>query len=85
MDYDALINQCKDAIELLPNGYVFLLKDLFIGTYWKNLDKGVRLELGRRFKLCVNRKEIPNTVYIGRADNNSAQYKKAPDETEYKR
>ena len=76
MDYDALINQCKESIILLPKGYVFLLKDLFIGTYWKNLERGVRLELGRRFKLCVNRKEISNIIYIGKADNNSAQYKK---------
>lgn len=76
MDYDALINQCKVAIALLPNGSVFLLKDLFTGVYWKSLDVGVRLELGRRFKLCVVRKEIEDTIYFGKADNNSAQYKK---------
>lgn len=74
MDYEYLINQCKKAISSLQEGKIFKVKDLFTGVYWNSLEKGVRLELGRRFKLCVNRNEIINAQYFGKAANNSALY-----------
>lgn len=70
------IDKAKFKIKTLPTGNVFVLKDLFLGTDWKSLKVGDRLSLGRNFKNEVLDKRIENVVYIGKADNNSAKYKK---------
>ena len=54
----------------------FLLKDLFDGVEWNNLTVGERLGFGRFFKDEVLEGHVPNIYYIGKAQNNSAKYKK---------
>ena len=54
----------------------FLLKDLFDGVEWNSLSKGERLSFGRFFKDEVLEGRVPNVQYIGKAQNNSARYKK---------
>ena len=76
MDYNAWIEKAINEIETLPNNTLFPLKDLYEGTEWNELDKGCRLSLGRRFKSEVINQHIPNVIYVGKADNNSAQYRK---------
>ena len=76
MNYDILINRAISKTGALQLNTTFLLKDLFEGTEWNELDKGGRLGLGRRFKNDVLDGIIPNVVYIGKAQNNSAIYKK---------
>lgn len=60
----------------LKNGVEFILKDLFDGVQWNKLSVGERLCFGRYFKNEVIEGKIPNVVYIGKAQNNSAKYKK---------
>lgn len=76
MDYDNLLQMAEEAIEHLDEGCVFRLRDLYVGTYWNSLKTGERLSLGQRFKNCVRRGNIANVIYIGKAENNSALYKK---------
>lgn len=60
---------------LAPNT-TFLLKDLFTGIEWGNLSSGDKRDFGRQFKSLVKRGAIPNVVFIGKAENNSSQYRK---------
>lgn len=76
MDYNLWINKAKSKIETLSNGQIFVLKDLFCGTDWDVLEVGDRLSLGKHFKNAVLEKEFKNVSYLGKADNNSAQYQK---------
>lgn len=54
----------------------FCLKDLFDGVIWNSLAKGERLSFGRFFKNEVISGHVPNIIYIGKSQNNSAKYKK---------
>lgn len=74
MDYERWIDEAIRKIETLPQGSTFLLKDLFDGVHWNTLQNGERRELGRQFKIKVNRKLVVNVEYQGKADNNSATY-----------
>ena len=76
MDYEKILKSAEFKIDALDVGTEFFLKDLYNGTEWKKLQKGVKLSLGRRFKNCVKLGEIPNVIYLGKAQNNSAIYKK---------
>lgn len=74
MDYSELLEKAKKSISTIPNGQIFLAKDLFPGTEWNQLSKGEKLGFGRNFKNKVTSGKIPNLMYVGKADNNSAQY-----------
>ena len=50
--------------------------DLFDGVEWNELPKGNRLQLGKQFKIEVNGGNVPYVRYIGKAENNSAKYRK---------
>ena len=76
MDYEKWINVAISKTGGLENGTIFLLKDLFDGVKWNTLSNGERRELGRQFKIKVNHDLVPNVEYIGKAQNNSAKYKK---------
>ena len=76
MDYEQLLVLIQIKISELEIETEFFLKDLFEGTEWKKLRTGEKLSLGRRFKNCVDLNKIPNVIYIGKAPNNSAKYKK---------
>lgn len=76
MDYSELLERANTHISGIPNGQVFLAKDLFPGTEWNQLQKGEKLNFGKQFKNAVLYGKFPSVVYIGKAENNSAQYQK---------
>ena len=75
-EYEMWLNAAREKCRDLRIGTVFVLKDLFLGVEWDTLSGGEKRELGRRFKNCVLRDLVHNIIYIGKADNNSAQYRK---------
>ena len=76
MDYSELLERANTHISAIPNGQVFLAKDLFSGIEWNQLQKGEKLSSGKQFKNAVLDGKFPSVVYIGKAENNSAQYQK---------
>lgn len=76
VDYEKILKSAELKIDALDVGTEFFLKDLFDGTEWKKLKKGEKLSLGRRFKNCVELGKFSNVVYVGKAPNNSAIYKR---------
>ena len=76
MDYNELLNKANKHIDTIQSNEVFFVKDLFHGTEWNALERGEKLGFGRFFKKEVMNGSIQNVEYIGKADNNSAQYKK---------
>lgn len=76
MDYSEWLDRAGKQIEKIPAGHIFVAKDLFSGTDWNQLSKGEKLNFGKQFKNAVMDGEFPGIKYIGKADNNSAQYKK---------
>lgn len=76
MDYLKVLKEKESRIFKLESGTVFLLKDLFEGVQWNGFSKGDRLNLGRTFKNLVDNKKVPNVMYLGKAENNSAKYEK---------
>lgn len=76
MDYSKLLEEARERIATISIGQIFRVKDLFPGTQWNQLQRGEKLSFGKRFKNAVSDGEFPNVVYIGKAENNSAQYQK---------
>lgn len=77
MNYEEILKLTTNKIEALEVGTEFFLKDLFDGTDWKSFKRGDKLSLGRYFKNQVVTEKITNVIYIGKAQNNSAIYKKS--------
>ena len=65
-----------------PITQFFFAKDLVSGAEWNKLKKGDKLSFGRSFKKAVQENEMKNVRFIGKADNNSAQYKKTEEKNE---
>lgn len=76
MEYGYLLERAVQQIDAIAVNDKFLVKDLFVGTEWNDLEKGDKLGFGRFFKNAVIENEIPNVVFIGKAKNNSAEYRK---------
>ena len=76
MDYSELLGRAREQIENIPDGHIFMAKDLFPGTNWNQLQKGEKLSFGKQFKNFVLDGKFPGVMYIGKAENNSAQYQK---------
>ncbi len=76
MDYDTLLEKAKLKAYELPLGTEFTLRNLFQGTFWNELEVGVRLEFGRRFKYAVTSGAIPCVIYIGKNASNASLYQK---------
>lgn len=80
MDYNVLLSKANEHINTIHSNEVFFVKDLFHGTEWNELERGEKLGFGRYFKKAVMNGSVHNIEYIGKADNNSAQYKKKCEE-----
>lgn len=76
IDYDEMLTIAIDRIDSMPRGTVFFAKDLFDTVKWKALERGDKLGYGRFFKNKVLLSQVEGVIYVGKADNNSAQYKK---------
>lgn len=74
MDYEKWINEAISKTGALPLETIFVLKDLFDGVTWNTLQNGEKRELGRQFKIKINRNLVPNVEYYDRAQNNSSRY-----------
>ena len=74
MDYEKWINEAISKTGALPAETIFVLKDLFEGVTWNTLQNGEKRELGRQFKIKVNRNLVPNVEYYDKAQNNSSRY-----------
>ena len=76
MDIEKWKQKAINEIKTVPISHIFILKDLFDGIEWSTLPKGDKLSFGKVFKNEVMDGRIPGVVYIGKASNNSAQYKR---------
>ena len=76
MDNLFWLSRAIDKANTLSGGTEFCLKDLFDGVEWNALDVGSRLGFGKYFKNEVTEGHIPSIVYLGKAQNNSAKYRK---------
>lgn len=76
MDYELWINKAILKIGALEKEKVFTLKDLFSGTEWNELNRGERQNFGRRFKVAVISKSIPDITIIESPKGTSTTYKK---------
>lgn len=76
MAYENLLEKARESINNMRSDTQFRLKELFLGTEWNDLSKGDKLNFGKTFKKDIKDGKIRNVQYIGKADNNSALYKK---------
>ena len=74
MDYEKWINEAISKSGSVAEGNIFVLRDLFDGIKWNTLTNGEKRELGRQFKIKVNRGLVPNVEYYDKAQNNSSRY-----------
>ena len=70
------INRAISKTGALSFGTTFLLKDVFDGIEWNRFSSGDKRDFGRQFKFNVKRGFVPNVIYVGKAQNNSAVYRK---------
>ena len=76
MDYDLWINKAIMKIGELDVDTIFVLKDLFTGVEWNELQKGEKSNLGRKFKIVVENGKIPDISLIESPKGTSNTYKK---------
>ena len=77
MDYETLQRQALKTINSnLAYGNCFIVKDLFTGTVWEQLDKGEKIGFGRFFANEVKEGNIPHVIRDGKTTQNHAKYKK---------
>ena len=76
MDITIFMNKAISQTGAISKNTEFNLKDLFDGVEWGTMTKGDRQRLGKMFKNEVLEGNIPNIVYLGKSENNSALYMK---------
>lgn len=74
MNYEQWMARANQQVGVLPEGTVFLLKELFPETDWKQLSNGDRRYFGRYFSKQVNEGLVPNVKFHEKAMNNSSLY-----------
>ncbi|MGL6114041.1 DUF1413 domain-containing protein [Cetobacterium sp. SF1] len=70
-ELEKLLEEAMEEINLVEKGAVFLLKDLFKGHYWKNIENSLKSKLSTRFYLAVKRIESIEVI-----DNTGMGYQK---------
>ncbi len=76
MDMEKWKQKALDAIKTVPVSSIFVLKALFDGIEWDTLSRGDKINFGKFFKNEVMDGRITGVIFIGKANNNSAQYKR---------
>ena len=76
MGFDFILDELHQIVDDIPDGASFFAKDLLKGAEWKELPVGDRIRFGKYFKRKVENEEFPDVRYQGKANNNSALYKK---------
>ena len=76
MGFDFMLDELHQTVDGIPDGTSFCAKDLLKGAEWKELPVGDRIRFGKYFKRKVESGEFPDVQYQGKADNNTAFYKK---------
>lgn len=75
MNYERLLEEVKEHLQEIIIGKEFVVKEL-VGPEWINLEKRDKLDFGRYFKRKVKEGNVPGVICIGKAQNNSALYKR---------
>lgn len=70
INYDSIIEKTK----ALNPDTIFTIKKLFSEDEWNNLDKGVRIEWGRKFLLEVENNTYPFVSALDKDSANSQKY-----------
>lgn len=76
MGFDFMLEEIQQTVDEIPHGQIFYAKSLLKGAEWESLPKGDRLKFGKWFKQRVAQSLIVSVQYYGKAENNSALYKK---------
>jgi len=75
-DFDKVFDKLKKLVKDLESGKVFTVRDLF-GTDWREIEKGMRLSLGRTFYKNVLNGAIGGVEALKYKDSANTQlYKK---------
>ena len=75
MNYERFLEEAKEHLQEITIGKEFFVKEL-VGPEWVNLERGDKLGFGRHFKREVLDGNVPGVIFIGKAQNNSAVYKR---------
>ena len=75
MNYEKLLDEAKEHLQEIEIGKEFYVKEL-VGTEWVNLKKGDKLGFGRHFKREVTDGNVQGVIYVNKAPNNSAVYRR---------
>lgn len=73
---EELLKKIFEGINKLDVKETFSLPDFFERKYWSRLSKGVRLQVGKKFKQLVDKGEVPHVRFEKYLSNNMAQYRK---------
>lgn len=74
-DVNTVLDQAIKETDLLLNGEIFLVKDLFKGYEWNRIPLKDRLLLGTLFLNFVNKTDC-SIEAIGKTSSNQQKYKK---------
>ena len=74
MNTELWIGRARESIAKMSKGTVFVAKDLFEGYEWNRLSRGDKLSFGKTFKNSVTNGAFAEIMYLGKRDNNSAEY-----------
>lgn len=74
MNTELWIGRARESLGRMPRGTVFIAKDLFEGYEWNGLSRGDKLSFGKTFKNSVTNGSFAGVRYLGKRDNNSAEY-----------
>lgn len=75
MDVDVLLERALSEIEMLKEGEIFLVKDLFKGYEWNRIPVKDRLLLGTLF-LHATHKEKSKIIPVEKTSSHQQRYQK---------
>lgn len=76
-DVNELLEEAKAEISNVPKGKRFLVKDLFRGYIWTDIERGKRLLLGTLFLNYANSREGVSKIQLdGKSTAHQQYYKK---------
>lgn len=76
MTFEELKNIALQEASRVDSGKVFILRDLFQGTVWSDIEKGDKLSLGRWFKKYTKGNCDCGWVFLEKRSDNAAQYQR---------
>lgn len=71
-----LLEEAIQELDNVKSGTIFIVKDLYRGYKWNEIDKNIRLDLGRTFLNQVKSGTIKNVVTLEKNSSNQQKYRK---------